>query len=84
MTLTTVCEGDWRYSKQVWHGTFTATNVATGDSHDTGARDMPGARAFVAQFTPARPTAAVTFTIASGPQRARAGHQRFPNAQHFE
>lgn len=85
MTGTTICGGDWRYTKPVWWGTFTATNVVTGASHDTGATVLDDAHRFVADLEPSGPAPEpATYTIASGPQRARAGHQRFPHANHFE
>ena len=85
MTGTTICGGDWRYTKPVWWGTFTATNVVTGAVHDTGATVLDDARGFVADLEPAEPAAVTaTYTIASGPQRARAGHQRFPHTNHFD
>jgi hypothetical protein len=84
MTRTTICNGDWHYTKAVWYGTFTATNVVTGDTHDTGATDRVGAFAFIAELYPPAPRpAGVTYTISRG-SRARAGHQRFPGTNHFE
>jgi hypothetical protein len=57
-----------------------ATDGRTGEVHQTGATNIAGARAFTAALTPAAPAPAVTITIASGPQRARAGHQRYTKA----
>jgi hypothetical protein len=84
MTRSTICEGDWRYTKPVWFGTFTARNAVTGDTHDTGALDLDDARLFIALLTPPASATTATYTIASGPQRARGGHQRFPHTNHFE
>jgi len=86
MTRSTICEGDWWYSKPVWFGTFTVRNAVTGESYDTGACELVDARSFVAALAPAEQVSVVaaTYTIASGPQRSRGGHQRFPGANHFE
>jgi hypothetical protein len=84
MTRTTICHGDWTLTKQVWHGTYTATNLVTKEVRDTGAVDRDTALAFIAELDPPNPKPAdVAYTIARG-SRARGGHQRFPGANHFE
>jgi hypothetical protein len=69
----------WDYRCAGWMSPWTATDRRAGQVHQTGARDLVSARAFVAALNtqPAAPAAAVTFTLAGGPQRARAGHQRY-------
>lgn len=78
--MMTITEGAWTYTRT--DGTFTVANTTTGQSHTTNATTMADARSFVIALL--RQTRTVTYTIASGPQRARAGHQRFPHANHFE
>lgn len=82
---TTFRSGDWTYRKATWYGTWIATNDVTGEKVDTGAEHINDAYAVIDQLAPvAVPAQAATYTIASGPQRSRAGHQRFPRANHFE
>jgi hypothetical protein len=77
MTSTTFRDGDWTYRKATWYGTWIATNDVTGERHDTGADHIRDAYAFIDQLAKAKaPAPTATYTIASGPQRARAGHQR--------
>lgn len=68
-------EGPWTYVQATYRSTFTVTDSRTGESHDSGATVFPDARRFVYELSRTQPV--VTMTIASGPQRARAGHQRY-------
>lgn len=80
MSATTISEGHWVYRAAGWMSPFTATDRRTGQTHQTGVTTIAAARAFVATLDPAEDIPAVQVTIASGPQRARAGHQRYTKA----
>jgi hypothetical protein len=81
MSATTISEGHWTYRNAGWMSLWTATDTRTGQTHETGARHINDARAYTAALAPAEDTAtAFEVTIASGPQRARAGHQRYTKA----
>ncbi len=76
-------EGTTTYTRIGWGSTYTYADEATGESFDTGETNMPDARRVVfARHQAARRTAreagetVPTYTIESGPQRARTGHQR--------
>lgn len=74
-----ITEGHWTYSRQGMGTNWTLTDSRTGQSHDTGARTFPDARRF--SYDLGRTVAAATqWTIASGPERSRAGDQRYRKA----
>jgi hypothetical protein len=56
-------------------GHWFAHNLETGDSYDTGTSVTTDARRVVFERRQ-RKTAPARYEIASGPERARAGHQR--------
>lgn len=77
-----ITEGAATYTKPAGRWTcWTYTDTATGESWDTGTDLITDARARV--YDRIRAQQAQRYTIASGPQRARAGHQRFVGARQF-
>lgn len=68
-----ITEGHWTYSRQGMGANWTLTDSRTGHSHDTGARTFPDARRFAFNLG----QRATQWTIASGPERARTGDQRY-------
>lgn len=76
MSANTITDGPWIYSRQNSWDAWTVTDSRSGQSHDTGALTFPDARRFTYELS-RRTATTVQVTIASGPQRARAGHQRY-------
>lgn len=68
-------EGPWTYERATWRSTFVLSNSETGEVLDTRTTTFPDARRWLYEHNRSqRP--AVQYSIVSGPQRARAGHQR--------
>lgn len=80
MSATTISEGHWTYRATAWMTPFVATDRRTGQTHDTGATTIAAARAYTDALDQPAATATVQITIASGPQRARTGNQRYTKA----
>lgn len=70
--------GPWRLTKPDWYSPWIATHTGTGEERDTECRNINDALATLPPDTaqPGRASGG-TYTIASGPQRARTGHQRY-------
>ena len=76
-TVRIVRDGNWEYRLNEANpkASWWAKNLETGELVRTGHRVMTDARRVM--YTHTRQALAGTYVIASGPERARAGHQRY-------
>jgi hypothetical protein len=82
-TSATHCHGPWRLTKQHWSDPWIATHIDTGEVRETHCHDVRDAIDTLRDLDDSdRPQGA--YTIASGPSRARTGHQRHTGTKFLE